>query len=196
MNQKIKKGIITTTVLGTIVTGVILGGVTYSKYITKIDGTGNATIARWSFKANNETETMANIKLSNTYDEEKILKNTIAPGTSGSFDINLDATGADVAIDYKVEFDNLVNKPKNIKFTYEGKTVSSLKELEDVLQGRINLDDARTKILTINWEWPYTTGITENEIATNDRIDTGDAAKTFTFDIKVTGTQVNPNYEK
>ena len=64
------------------------------------------------------------------------------------------------------------------------------------MQGRINLDDARTKILTINWEWPYTTGITENEIATNDRIDTGDAAKTFTFDIKVTGTQVNPNYEK
>ena len=196
MNQKIKKGIIATTMLGTITIGVILGGNTYSKYITKIDGTGNATIARWNFKDNNETQTMTNIKLSSTYDEKKILKNTIAPGTSGSFDINLDATGADVAIDYKVEFDNLVNKPKNIKFTYEGKTVSSLKELEDVLQGRINLDDARTKILTINWEWPYTTGITENEIATNDRIDTGDAAKTFTFDIKVTGTQVNPNYEK
>ena len=51
-------------------------------------------------------------------------------------------------------------------------------------------------MLTINWEWPYTTGTTEDEIAANDRIDTLDAAKTFTFDIKVTGTQVNPNYEK
>ena len=44
------------------------------------------------------------LKIYNT----NILKNkTIAPGTNGSFDIVLDATGANVAIDYAVTFDNL-----------------------------------------------------------------------------------------
>ena len=51
---------------------------------------------------------------------------TIAPGTNGSLDIILDTTGADVAIDYAVTFDNLVNKPTNMKFTYGNKTSDTL----------------------------------------------------------------------
>ena len=191
MKQKVKKGIITGAMLLSVVSLGILGGSTYSKYYTKIDGEGSATIARWSFKANNETQKIANIKLTNTYNENKLLKNTIAPGTSGSFDIVLDATGADVAIDYAVTFDNLQNKPTNLKFTYNGTTASSLEGLENVLKGRIGLNDSRTKTLTINWDWAYQTGSTATDIANNDKIDTNDAAKTFTFDIVITGTQVN-----
>ena len=117
---------------------------------------------------------------------------TIAPGTNGSFDIILDATGADVAIDYAVTFDNLVNNPTNIKFTYCNKTSYTFKGLEYVLKGRIALNDARTKTLTIKWSWDYQTGTTAEEKANNDKIDTNDSGKDFSFDIKVTGTQVNP----
>ena len=135
---------------------------------------------------------MEKIQLNNVYNT-KILKNkTIAPGTNGSFDIILDATGADVAIDYAVTFDNLVNKPINMKFTYGDKTSDTLKGLEDVLKGRIALNDARTKTLTIKWSWDYQTGTTAEEKANNDKIDTNDSGKDFSFDIKVTGTQVNP----
>lgn len=193
IKEKLKKGVAYSAILLSIATIGIVGGNTYSKYFTKIDGEGNATIAKWSFKANNQIQKITNIKLTNTYNENKLLKGTIAPGTKGSFDIVLDATGADVAIDYAVTFDNIQNKPQNLKFTYNGTTASSLEGLEDVLKGRIGLNDSRTKTLTINWDWKYQTGTTATEIANNDKIDTNDAAKTFTFDMAITGTQVNPS---
>ena len=62
-----------------------------------------------------------------------------------------------------------------------------------MLKGRIGLNDSRTKTLTVNWEWKYETGSNESEKTRNDEIDTNDAGKTFTFDILITGTQVNPS---
>lgn len=192
LNEKVKKGIAYTAVLISVATLGIVGGSTFSKYYTKIDGSGSAEIARWSFRANNSSTVMENIKLSNTYNQSKLTANKIAPGTNGSFDIVLDATGADVAIDYAVTFDNLVNKPTNMKFTYAGVTKSSLKDLESLLKGRITLDDSRIKTLTIEWSWDYATGNDASSISANDAIDTNDSGKTFSFDTVVTGIQVNP----
>lgn len=192
IKEKLKKGVACSAILLSVATIGIVGGNTYSKYFTKIDGEGNAKIARWSFRANNTSTVMEKIQLNNVYNTNILKNKTIAPGTNGSFDIILDATGADVAIDYAVTFDNLVNKPTNMKFTYGNKTSDTLKGLEDVLKGRIALNDARTKTLTIKWSWDYQTGTTAEEKANNDKIDTNDSGKDFSFDIKVTGTQVNP----
>ncbi len=114
-------------------------------------------------------------------------------GTSGAFDIVLDTTSSDVAIDYAIKFDNCLNKPSNLKFTYNGTTKSTLQELESLLKGRITLNDSRTKTITIYWTWDYQTGNNDEEIKRNDKIDTNDAGKDFTFDITITGTQVNPS---
>lgn len=192
IKEKLKKGMAYSAILLSVATLGIIGGNTYAKYFTKIDGEGNAEIARWSFRANNTSTFMENIQLSNTYNTSVLKNKTIAPGTNGSFDIVLDATGADVAIDYAITFDNLVNKPTNLKFTYDGTTKSSLEELEDLLKGRITLDDSRTKTLTIYWSWDYQTGTTDEEKSNNDRIDTNDSGKDFSFDMTITGTQVNP----
>lgn len=192
IKEKFKKGVAYSAILLSVATIGVVGGNTYSKYFTKIDGEGNAKIARWSFRANNTSTVMEKIQLNNVYNTNILKNKTIAPGTNGSFDIILDATGADVAIDYAVTFDNLVNKPTNMKFTYGDKTSDTLKGLEDVLKGRIALNDARTKTLTIKWSWDYQTGTTAEEKANNDKIDTNDSGKDFSFDIKVTGTQVNP----
>lgn len=192
IKEKFKKGVAYSAILLSVATIGVVGGNTYSKYFTKIDGEGNAKIARWSFRANNTSTVMEKIQLNNVYNTNILKNKTIAPGTNGSFDIILDATGADVAIDYAVTFDNLVNKPTNMKFTYGNKTSDTLKGLEDVLKGRIALNDARTKTLTIKWSWDYQTGTTAEEKANNDKIDTNDSGKDFSFDIKVTGTQVNP----
>lgn len=193
LSKKLKKGTALTAVLLSVATLGIMGGSTYSKYYTEINGTGNAQVARWSFKANNETKTIANIKLSNTYNQSKLVANKIAPGTKGSFDIVLDATGADVAIDYSIKFENCLNKPSNLKFTYNGTTANTLEGLENLLKGRITLNDSRTKTITIEWSWDYQTGTNESQIKANDQIDTKDAGKEFTFDITITGTQVNPS---
>lgn len=192
IKEKLKKGVAYSAILLSVATIGIVGGNTYSKYFTKIDGEGNAEIARWSFRANNTSTVMEKIQLNNVYNTNILKNKTIAPGTNGSFDIVLDATGADVAIDYAVTFDNLVNKPTNLKFTYDGTTKSSLEELEDLLKGRITLDDSRTKTLTIYWSWDYQTGTTDEEKSNNDRIDTNDSGKDFSFDMTITGTQVNP----
>lgn len=192
IKEKLKKGVAYSAILLSVATIGVVGGNTYSKYFTKIDGEGNAEIARWSFRANNTSTVMEKIQLNNVYNTNILKNKTIAPGTNGSFDIILDATGADVAIDYAVTFDNLVNKPTNMKFTYGNKTSDTLKGLEDVLKGRIALNDARTQTLTIKWSWDYQTGTTAEEKANNDKIDTNDSGKDFSFDIKVTGTQVKP----
>ena len=192
IKEKLKKSVAYSAILLSVATIGIVGGNTYSKYFTKIDGEGNAEIARWSFRANNTSTVMEKIQLNNVYNTNILKNKTIAPGTNGSFDIVLDATGADVAIDYAVTFDNLVNKPTNLKFTYDGTTKSSLEELEDLLKGRITLDDSRTKTLTIYWSWDYQTGTTDEEKSNNDSIDTNDSGKDFSFDMTITGTQVNP----
>lgn len=192
LKEKLKKGTAYTTILLAVATLGILGGSTYSKYFTKIDGEGNAEIAKWSFRANNTSTVMEKMQLYKSYSTSILKDKTIAPGTNGSFDILLDATGVDVAIDYAVTFDNLVNKPTNLKFTYNGTTADSLQGLEDVLKGRIDLNDPRTKTLTIEWSWAHQTGTTDAEKLANDKIDTNDSGKEFTFDVTVTGTQVNP----
>lgn len=197
MKKELKEKFKRATAIALVLIGVsalgIIGGITYSKYYTEIHGEGSAKIAKWSFKANKSSTKIENITLNNIYDQDKLKQQTIAPGTSGSFDIVLDATGADVGIDYSVKFDNLVNKPTNLKFTYNGTTKNSLEELESLLIGRILVSDSRTKTLTIEWNWDYQTGTTPEEIKNNDKIDTNDAGKDFTFDIIITGTQVNPN---
>lgn len=193
ISQKVQKCTAYAVVVLSVVLLGIFSGVTYSKYFTKIDGEGSATVARWSFKANNETERIANVRLNKNYDNNKLLEDTIAPGTTGSFDIILDTNGADVGIDYEIKFDNLENKPKNLEFSYDGTTANSLKGLEDVLKGRIGINDPRVKTITVNWNWEYETPDIADTNKTNDEIDTEDAGKSFTFDIIIKGTQVNPS---
>lgn len=172
-----------------------MGGQAYAKYMSRVTGQGTADIASWSFKVNEKEEKLQTISLKSTMNNETLTNNKIAPGTEGSFQIKLDATGSDVGINYIVRFENESQKPTNLKFTYEGKTYKSLTELQEVLTGTINADaQDKTKVLTIGWNWKYETGSTAQEISANDLIDTENAKQisNYTFDIIVTGTQVMP----
>ena len=116
-------------------------------------------------------------------------------GTSGAFDIVIDATGSQVGIAYQVQFQNEIGKPTNLKFECNGKTVSHIKELEEVLMGEIAAnEEQKVKTYTVRWEWEYETGNTKEEIQTNDSIDTREAneIENYSFDITINGTQVEP----
>ena len=172
-----------------------LGGQAYAKYMSRVTGKGTADIASWNFKVNENEEKMQTISLKSTIDNSKIVRNKIAPGTSGKFEIKLDTTEADVGVNYVVRFENETQKPRNLKFIYNGTTYNNLTDLSNALNGTINANDEnKIKIIEIDWNWKYQTGNSENEIAINDAIDTQDAKQfnNYTFDILVTGTQVNP----
>ena len=172
-----------------------VGGQVYAKYMSKVQGQGTAEVANWNFKVNDKEEQIQTIHLNSTINNNTLVNNKIAPGTQGSFQIKLDATDAEVGIDYVIRFENESNKTTNLKYEYENKNYTSLNELQKDLTGTINANDSnKTKIITINWSWPYETGTTAEQIAANDKIDTQNAKsiRNYTFNIVVTGTQVKP----
>ena len=173
----------------------LLGGGSYSKYITQVEGKGVIEVAKWAFLVNGETASITNINLAKTHKPETLAQNTIAPGTKGSFDIKIDTTGSEVGINYDVKFQNEKSKPQNLIFTYNGQVATNIKELEQHLIGTIEADsNEKVKIMTIEWNWPYETGNTSNEKLVQDIEDTNDGKllEQYSFDIIVTGTQVNP----
>ena len=190
MKNKIKKLILLLMLLLIIAT-LGIGSYTYAKYKTAVQGNGGAEIAKWSFKVGTETEQIQNIQLKDTVKEETLTNGKIAPGPSGQFFINIDATDSDVGVNFNVRFNNEKNKPSNVIFRYGGKDYKSLTELGENITGSIAPDDAsKTRRIQILWRWEYQTG-EENEIATNDELDTQDgiSALDYTFDVIVTGTQ-------
>ena len=171
-------------------------GQAYAKYFTKLKGEGVAEIASWDFKVNGQKEQVEKINLNSTMNNESLIGNKIAPGTEGSFNIVIDATGTDVGINYNIEFSEESNKPTNLKFTYDEKEYNSIEELTYNLSGVINANDEnKERTLNIKWKWDYETGETPEEIASNDEIDTREAANLadYTFNVTVSDTQVQPN---
>lgn len=166
-------------------------GYTYAKYVTQEKGNGSADIATWSFRIEkDENEDVKTIRLADTSNKETLLNGKIAPGTSGQFYLKINAVGSEVAVDYKVTFGNEKNKPDNIIFKYDGKTYSSLSEI-DAIQGTMGLTDSKSQLIKVEWEWPYETGSAVNGIASGDKVDTqnGQDNLDYTFDVIATGTQ-------
>lgn len=172
-----------------------LGGKTFSKYLSEIQGSGTAEIANWVFKVNGKEDSVQSVNLLSTYHNETLINNKVAPGTKGSFNIVIDATGSEVGVDYEVKFLNETQKPQNLVFIHNNQEYATIQELEENLSGTIDANEEnKTRTITINWEWQYETGDNENEIAQNDKIDTQNAKdlENYTFDIHVIGTQVMP----
>lgn len=181
----------------TLVSTCLMGG-TLAKYTTTVTGTATATVAKWSFKANGETATIADIDLGNTlkYNANNIISKVIAPGTEGSFDIIVDATGSEVGIDYTIRFSDVKNKPTNLLFYKDSEHKDPINDL--FIPGNTGFDgiiDAnatdKTVTKTVYWAWSYNS--TDNDVADTayGKDDSVDKRK-MTFRITVTGTQVDP----
>lgn len=175
-----------------------------AKYVTEKTGTVKGEVAAWSFKVTSDSKDIGAINLRDTvtgpenYKLENIDSNVIAPGTSGEFEIELDATNSEVGVDYTFNIDNQNSSeplPTNLKFSLE-KDKSSIQnyKLGQEQKGTIAVN-ATTKIITykVKWEWPFED---KAEIEANkgkyDKDDMTAQDKTFNLTISVTGTQVNP----
>lgn len=182
----------------TLVTTSLLGG-TMARYVTEVTGTATATVAAWSFKANEQGEKMTAIDLGATanrdsYTGATVKEGVIAPGTTGSFKIALDGSGSEVGIDYVVKIAKASSMsgdlPTDLTFKIkEGNGSDAAYTLGNDIEGTINYSsttDAMKKELTVTWEWPFDE---TNDKTTNDNAYAG---KTWTLDITVTGKQVTP----
>ena len=167
----------------------------YAKYLTTINGTGSLDVAKWSFKVNDKNDSLGTIDMGrNTYTASTLTANKIAPGTSGSFDLKIDASNTEIGVDYTIKLDNIQNKPTNLYFTVDGTKLTTVSQLQQGWQGTIDANaQSKVKTVTVNWAWDYTTG-TGATLTANDNIDTaeGKTANSLSFDIAVTGTQVEP----
>lgn len=166
-------------------------GVTYAKYISSEKGYGQAEVAKWAFEIVKNGEETKNIKLVDTTKNSTLVNGKIAPGTSGQIFIGVDATGAEVDMEYDLKFTNEENKPENLVFTYQGAQYNSLSEITGI-QGTIAYNDKiRTRGISVDWKWSYETGSSTDEKTENNKKDTEDAntITEYTFDVIVTATQ-------
>ncbi len=167
---------------------IFLAGYSFAKYYTVVDGKGKVGIAKWSFIARDNNNDITNISLKDTASEVSLVDGKIAPGTFGSFDIIIDATGSEVGVDYDINVVSEDNVPTNMKFKQKDSSTSysNLKELADTeLNGSINLADSnKVKTITVEWEWPYET---ENGDAAD--MANGVNAGNYQFGLQIIGSQ-------
>ena len=179
-----------------LITAIVFSMYAYAKYKTTLKGNGTAQVAKWSFKVNGQTQTIPDIDLATTMKKvNNVAENKIAPGTEGSFDLNLDATGSEVAIDYNIKL-AVTEKPTNLRFYTDSSYTKEIASTDGVMNvsGVMSLEEIKTiQTKTIYWKWAYQTGTAANDIVANDKIDTADSKKSVTMTITVTGTQRNPS---
>ena len=134
---------------------VILGTVSYAFYQTAINGTVSGTIAKWSFTANNKTDTF-DLNLGELY-----------PGKSGTYNITLSATNSDLDVYYELIFTSAASVRINNFLYWDSnytKNISATSEFGTGYVGRygvITKGNSVTIPLYLNWPYngAYTDGI-------------------------------------
>ena len=144
----------------TLITTCLMGG-TLAKYTSTVEGSGKATVAKWQIKftANSETKT-ANFEFDLTdtgTNSSNVASKKVAPNSTGSIPIEIDADGSDVAakLSYTIDKTNIGGLP--IKFySDEACTteLASLTEEKEIDAGATG--DAAKLNKTIYWKWVST----------------------------------------
>ena len=124
---------------------------------------------------------MTTVDLMDTVDSKTLVHEKIAPGTRGSFNINVTSKQN---INYKIKFESNNEKPKYLVFYKENsdKKYRNIEDLQNELDGYINAKEE--KKVKINWEWQYET---KEDNKLQDTQDTNDAQniRSYSFDIYV-----------
>lgn len=176
--EKRRRAIILAIILFFVGLAMIFAG-TYAYYRSTINGTVSATITAWVFKANNSASSFA-ITLSPT--QNTTYNSTMAPGTSGSFSIDLSTASSGLAADYTITFSNFTNKPANLKFYSDSSftTETDITASGYSITGTLNANSSTTK--TIYWKWAY--GNDSSVTSDNSSVD-----KNVSFTATVVGKQ-------
>ena len=166
---------------------------TYAKYASEIkDNNGTATVAKWAFKTDNAVQTLT-INLDETYNPTTLVANKIAPGTSGSFNIALSNENTETGVDFTVKLNSVTDKPANLKFYKDSAHTTALVPGTDTITGQLVAGENNFAGVDIYWAWELGDS---NEVTDSVNVaDTsdGEAAKTLTIGVDITGVQTTPS---
>lgn len=192
MNKKVLKF---SAILLLITAIVLMAQYAFSKFRDSFNGDAEGQVAKWSFKVNGSTDEVQTFNLVETMDENStVTEGMIAPGTSGSFNLEVDTTTTETDLTYTIEIE-LENKPENMRFYAD----SEYKKEYPVIDNKITINDnillednEPIRNTTIYWNWELLTGNTEEEFLENDEIDSESMGKTIIANATVTGVQLEP----
>lgn len=164
-------------------------GYMYAKYYKKIV---ISNVTKWSFNSNNE-QTVINLS------DEKI-----APGSNGSFEIEIDASGAETSVDYEIiigeknipekfkvyaetknEFDEVINKTKEYNSFYDLAVENLFGKIEPELNNQI-------RRIKVYWYWQFDNEDNSNIDSNNGTLfydEYGNSSLECSLDIEIIGKQ-------
>ena len=118
---------------------------TNAKYTSTVNGNVTTSVAKYVFDITatdsyNSTNTIENLVLAETCDEKTLVDGNIAPGTSGSIDLVLNATGSEVGIGYEVTFANISEHelPTNLVLKLDGENWDTDKKITGTIDANAN----------------------------------------------------------
>lgn len=192
--MKINKRVIGVLICISLILTMFVAGYTFARYYKSINiGSVQKSIARWNFNSKN---TGSSVNLSS----EKI-----APGSSGQFEIEVDATDSEVPVEYQVIVENEINIPRNMKFYAETKDEkgncikteekNSFSQIAvENLKGIIPVESNNQKrIVVVHWDWPFNE-TDETFIDSEDgtlNLNNKSASLECGFNIQIIGKQAN-----
>ena len=183
---------------------------TYTKYTTELTGSSNDTIAKWAWTINNNSVSKDDTEF--TFDLFKTIKDTdggteadvttqkIAPGTKGSFSIEV-TNASDVNAEYSLtltETKATAVSSANIEYSIVGTdeatdwtTAINTFNLTNTL-----LDmESGSKTLTVYWRWAYSPSVAQDDADTDVGFvaanSASDVDKTITIEATLNFTQVD-----
>lgn len=184
---------------------VIVAGVggtyTYSRYTSRREGTGEATVAKWAVKigpaATNKSDGGFTISFQDKTNSSNVMENKIAPGSELCADFEIDPTGSEVSIDYSFELGALKVKEGTTGTVPTGLTISKVCKVET--------DNSETVLSNTNNKYTGTISLhnTNTPLAASDKVkvrvyikwtgsndddDTAAGVNPATLTIPVTGT--------
>lgn len=176
------------------IAGVFVVG-TYAKYTSEISKSGSAQVAAWNFATDN-AGTELTFGIPTTADANTLVDNRLAPGTEGSFTINVKNT-SEVGADVTLALQSITSKPTNLKF-YKTRTGSAgsyeySNELtpgdatNGVISGKLAAGTTTDTPVTFYWVWAYETTNGDGDDTTD-----GQTHANLNVTVKVTGTQIQP----
>ena len=127
---------------------------TFAYYRIVRNGNIQANMGTFSFNVSHNNETFASINLADTIESSLSSNGYISPGSSGKFDLLVDASGGMTDVEYTITF-NRTNVPSNMNF-YLNKEKTNKIDSSKTVGGYFDFDEAvRSRTYVIYWEWPF-----------------------------------------
>jgi len=108
----------------------------WAKYVNQHNSSAEAEVARWQFDCKiletTQREEVNNFAITRTDDNRNVQDLTLAPGTSGEFVIEINATGTETLLTYNVNIE-LENRPTNLKLFSDSSKTEEIKVNSNII---------------------------------------------------------------